>query len=190
MLIVKHSTNNISRIFLTIGLKDFYKLAKCALSVIVAVISGFLFLIGNTGVLSAQPTPSQPNPHETTLSGTLHMYLVTLYGDSLQEINHYRKTRKEGECIAFILKTDKPVDVTPYLSQEEIEFLSDNGTMWQSEFMVVPRWDLPEAVSEKDFATQYANKRIRVTGSLLCPMFGWMNVTLVRMDFTKVEMVE
>lgn len=82
------------------------------------------------------------------------------------------------------------MDMTQYLSQEEIDFLSEDGTTWQSEFMVVPRWDLPESISEKDFASQYANKRVRVTGSLFCPMAGWMNVTLVRMDFTKVELVE
>lgn len=140
----------------------------------------------------AQPT-TQSNtqaPPQITLSGTLHMYLVTLYGDSLQEIDHYRKTHKEGECITFILKTDKPVDMSQYLSQEEIEFLSDNGTTWQSEFMVVPDWEKYESFSEKDFATQFANKRVRVTGSLFCPMVGWQNATLVRMDFTKVEIVE
>lgn len=158
---------------------------KRVLTIIVTAISGFLMLMGVSGSLLAQPTPSQ-----ATLSGTLHMYLVTLYGDSMQEIDHYRKTHKEGECITFILKTNKPVDMTPYLSQEEIDFLSEDGTTWQSEFMVVPRWDLPESISEKDFASQYANKRVRVTGSLLCPMAGWMNVTLVRMDYTKVELVE
>lgn len=163
--------------------------AKRTLAVAVTVMTGFFLLIGCFGSISAQTTPSQVTP-QVTLSGTLHMYFVTLYGDSLQEIDHYRKTHKEGECIAFVLKTDKPMDMTQYLSQEEIDFLSEDGTTWQSEFMVVPRWDLPESISEKDFASQYANKRVRVTGSLLCPMAGWMNVTLVRMDFTKVELVE
>ena len=129
-----------------------------------------VFVTLGVGTLHAQSTTQAPA--QATLSGTIHTYLVTLYGDSLQEIDHYRKTHKKGECITFILKTDKPVDVTPYLSQEEIEFLSNNDTIWQSEFMVVPRWDLPESISEKDFATQYANKRIRVTGSLLCSMAG------------------
>ena len=159
-----------------------------SLSIAVAALFLMFVIMANTGPLHAQSTTQ--SPVETTIEGTLHMYHVILYGDSLQEIDHYRKTGKEGECITFILKTDKPVDMTPYLSQEEIEFLSDNGTTLQSEFMVVPRWDLPESISEKDFASQYANKRVRVTGSLLCPMAGWMNVTLVRMDFSKVEVVE
>ena len=149
-------------------------LTLVVLLVVVLSIAG-LFVFSRTNLLSAQPASPQISPQDSTLvtlSGTVHMNLVTLYGDSLQEIDHYRKTHKEGECITFILKTDKPVDMTPYLSQEEIEFLSNNDTIWQSEFMVVPRWDLPESISEKDFATQYANKRIRVTGSLLCSMAG------------------
>lgn len=154
------------------------------------VLSSALMITGISGTLNAQPTPSQSTSHEVTLSGTLHMYHVTLYGDSLQEINHYRKTHKEGECIAFILKTDKPVDMTPYLSQDEIEFLSDNGSIWQSEFMVVPDWEMFESFSYEAFAAQFAHKRVRVIGELFCPMAGWQNATLVRMNFTKVELVE
>ena len=145
-------------------------------------------IMANTSALHAQTTTQ--SSAQVTLSGTLHMYYVTLYGDSLQEINHYRKTHKEGECIAFILKTDKPVDMTPYLSQDEIEFLSDNGSIWQSEFMVVPDWEMFESFSYEAFAAQFAHKRVRVIGELFCPMAGWQNATLVRMNFTKVELVE
>lgn len=81
--------------------------------------------------------------------------------------------------------------MTPYLSQEEIDFLSDNGTIWQSEFMVVvPDWEVFESFSNEAFAAKFAHKRVRVTGSLFCPMAGWQNVTLVRMDFSKVEVAE
>ncbi len=144
--------------------------------------------MANTRTLHTQPTTQ--SPRETTIEGTLHMYHVTLYGDSLQEIDRYRKTHKEGECITFILKTDKPVDVTPYLSQEEIDFLSEDGTTWQSEFMIVPDWEVFESFSNEAFAAKFAHKRVRVTGSLFCPMAGWQNVTLVRMDFSKVEVAE
>jgi len=142
------------------------------------------------GVSNLHAQSTTQSPAQATLSGTLHMYLVTLYGDSLQEIDHYRRTHKEGECITFILKTDKPVDMTPYLSQDEIEFLSDNGSIWQSEFMVVPDWEMFESFSYEAFAAQFAHKRVRVIGELFCPMAGWQNATLVRMNFTKVEMVE
>jgi hypothetical protein len=149
-------------------------------------------VIAGSGTMYAQSTiqSTTQSPSEATLSGTLHMYLVTFYGDSLQEIDHYRKTHKEGVCITFVLKTDNPMDMTPYLSQEEVEFLSDNGATWQSEFMVVPDWEKFGPFSEKDFAAQYAHKRVRVMGSLFCPMAGWMNVTLVRMDFSKVEVLK
>ena len=160
---------------------------------LVTAIIGFTMLIlglfavcNNT--LHAQSTTQ--SSAQTTLSGTLHIYLVTNYGEGLQEIDHCRQPRKEGECITFVLKTDKPVDMTSYLSQEEIEFLSDNGTIWQSEFMIVPDWEKYKSFSEKDFAARFANKRIRVTGSLFCPMAGWQNATLVRMDFSKVEVAE
>ena len=159
-----------------------------SLSTAVAALFLMSVIMVNTSALHAQSTTQ--SPAQATLSGTLHMYLVTLYGDSLQEIDHYRKTHKEGERITFILKTDKPVDMTPYLSQEEIEFLSDNGTMWQSEFMVVPDWEVYSSFSNETFAAEYAHKRVRVTGSLFCPMAGWRNATLVRMDYTKVEVVE
>ncbi len=56
--------------------------------------------------------------------------------------------------------------------------------------MVVPDWEKYESFSEKDFAAQYSHKRVRVTGSLFCPMAGWQNVTPVRMDFSKVEVTE
>jgi len=168
--------------------ESFCYICSQTLSATIAAVFLLSVIMVNSGTLHAQSTSR--SPVETTIEGTIHTYLVTLYGDSLQEIGHYRKTHKEGECIAFVLKTDKPMDMTQYLSQEEIDFLSEDGTTWQSEFMVVPRWDLPESISEKDFASQYANKRVRVTGSLFCPMAGWMNVTLVRMDFTKLEVVE
>lgn len=134
--------------------------------------------------LSAQ-TPVPP----VTIEGKVSMYLVSEYGDNMQKVDHLSNIG-EGSFVAFILKTDKPMDMSPYLSQEEIEFLSDNGTTWQSEFMVVPDWEKYESFSEKDFAAQFANKRVRVTGSLFCPMAGWQNVTPVRMDYTKVEVVE
>ena len=54
-----------------------------ALTFIVVAISGLFLLMGHSGILCAQPTPSQSTPQEAILSGTLYMYLVTLYGDSL-----------------------------------------------------------------------------------------------------------
>ena len=67
------------------------------------------------------------------------MYMVTRYGDSLQEIDRYRRTNREGEYVAFILKTDEKLDLEQYLDKEGIEALKDYaGTTLQSEFMIVP----------------------------------------------------
>lgn len=130
------------------------------------------------------------SPPQTTLSGTLHLYLVTNYGEKMQEVDRYRETG-EGSMIACILKTDKKIDMTQYLDKEGIEALKDYaGTTLQSEFMIVPDWEVFESFSYKDFAAKYANKRIRVTGTLFFPMGGWQNVTPVRMDFSKVELTE
>lgn len=45
----------------------------------------------------------------------------------------------DGECLAFVLKTDTPVDVSPFLDRDELQALVDiEGTVMQSEFMLVP----------------------------------------------------
>ncbi len=158
---------------------------KRALSVIITAMTGFLLLIGCLGTLSAQPSLSQP-----TIEGTLHLYLVTNYGEKMQEVDRYRETG-EGSMIAFILKTDKKIDMTQYLDKEGVEALKEYcGETLQSEFMIVPDWEVFESFSYKDFAAKYAHKRIRGTGTLFFPMAGWQNVTPVRMDFSKVEVTE
>lgn len=125
-----------------------------------------------------------------TLSGTLHMYLVTNYGEKMQEVDRYCKTG-EGSMIAFILKTDKKIDMTQYLDKEDLESLSDYaGTTLQSEFMIVPDWETFESFSNEAFAAKFAHKRVRVTGSFFYPDGGWQNLTPVRMDFSKVEVLE
>ena len=135
--------------------------------------------------LSAQ-TPMHP----VTIEGKMYLYLVTDYGEKMQEVDRYRKTG-EGSMIAIILKNDERIDMTQYLDKEDVEALKDYaGTTLQSEFMVVPDWEVFESFSNEVFAAQFANKRVRVTGSFFYPDGGWRNVTPVRMDFTNVEVVE
>jgi len=158
---------------------------KRALSVVITAMTGFLLLIGCIGTLSAQPTLSQP-----TIEGTLHLYLVTNYGEKMQEVDRYRETG-EGSMIAFILKTDKKIDMSQYIDKEDVEALKDYaGTTLQSEFLVVPDWEVFESFSYKDFAAKYANKRIRVTGTLFFPMAGWHYITPVALEFGRVEVTE
>ena len=103
---------------------------------IVATLFSVPSLFGQTVLQSGIHTIS--SVQEATLSGTLHLYLVTNYGDKMQEVDRYRETG-EGSMIAFILKTDKKIDMTQYLDKEGIEALKDYaGPTLQSEFMLVP----------------------------------------------------
>lgn len=146
-------------------------------------------MMANTGPLHAQSIIH--SPPQVTLSGTLTMFKVTRYGDSLQEIDRYRKTTKEGEYVAFILKTDKKQDMSQYLDKEDLESLIEYaGETKQSEFMLVPTFELAESFSGMDFAARYANRRVRVTGTFFFPMAGWHYVTPVAMEYSRVEEVE
>ena len=134
--------------------------------------------------LSAQTTA------QVTLEGTIIMYKVTLYGDSLQEVDRYRRTTKEGEYVAFILKTDEKLDMAQYLKGDELAPLLEYGETMQSEFLMVQDFESDKPFSGKDFAARYANKRVRVTGTLFFPMAGWHYVTPVAMEYSRVEVVE
>lgn len=160
---------------------------KYLFQVVVFVISSILStsLLFNPITLNAQ---TQPSP-QVTLEGTLSMYMVTRYGDSLQELDRYRRTTKEGEYVAFILKTDEKLDMTQYLKGEELAPLLEYGETMQSEFLMVQDFESDEPFSGKDFAAQYANKRIRVTGSLFFPMASWHYVTPVAIEYSGVELV-
>ena len=140
--------------------------------------------VGNAANLSAQ------SPPQVTLEGTITMYMVTRYGDSLQEIDRYHRTTKEGEYVAFILKTDEKLDMAQYLDGDGLASLIEYGESMQSEFLMVQDFESDEPFSGKDFAAQYANKRVRVTGTLFFPMAGWHYVTPVAMEYSRVEVVE
>jgi hypothetical protein len=120
--------------------------------------------MANSSTLHAQSTTQ--SPPQVTLEGTITMYMVTRYGDSLQEIDRYRKTTREGEYVAFILKTDEKLDMAKYLKGDELAPLQEYGETMQPEFLMVQDFESNEPFSGKDFAAQYANKRVRVTGTL------------------------
>ena len=158
--------------------------------VVVSVISCILpiLLLFKPSILSAQPTTQTSS--QVTLEGTITMYKVTRYGDSLQEIDRYRRTTKEGEFVAFILKTDEKLDMAQYLEVDELAPLLEYDETMQSEFLMVQDFESNEPFSGKKFAAQYANKRVRVTGTLFFPMAGWHYVTPVAMEYSRVEVVE
>ena len=166
----------------------YHRQPKYFLLVLTVIVLLFGLIVGNSANLSAQP--STQSPPQVTLEGTLTMYMVTRYGDSLQEIDRYRKTTKEGEYVAFILKTDEKLDMAKYLKGDELAPLLEYGETMQSEFLMVQDFESDKPFSGKDFAAQYANKRVRVTGTLFFPMAGWHYVTPVAMEYSKVEVVE
>ena len=160
------------------------QMKNIVVTIVVVAITIVLAVCNNS--LSAQATSTQ-----ATIEGTLHMYLVTNYGEKMQEVDRYRKTG-EGSMIAFVLETDQKIDMSQYLNKEDIQALKEySGTTLQSQFVMSPDYSIYEtALFGKDFADMYANKRVRVTSTLFFPDGGWQNVTPVRMDYTKVEVVE
>ena len=127
----------------------------------------------------------------TTLSGTFHLYYVSEYGDKISEVDSCRLAAGDGEYLAFVLKTDKPVDVSPFLDRDELQALVDiEGSVMQSEFMLVPDQDLFETISWRDYAERFAHKRVCVSGTLFFPMAGWHYITPMALEFSKVEVAD
>lgn len=156
---------------------------------IVATLFSVPSLFGQTVLQSGIHTIS--SVQEATLSGTFHLYYVSEYGDKISEVDSYRLAVGDGECLAFVLKTDTPVDVSPFLDRDELQALVDiEGTVMQSEFMLVPDQNLFETISWRDYAEQFAHKRVRVSGTLFFPMAGWHYITPVAVEFGRVEVLE
>lgn len=104
-----------------------------------------------------------------------HPYCQTIY--------EYQETDFDNTYLAFVVETDKRLDVTSYLTDSEEDLLDSS---FQTAFMVVPRFQY----SGRDFAAKYANKRVRATGSLYVPGGGWRNATVVVMDLRSIELVD
>ena len=130
--------NNVTMETISIVKKDcqsrqFGSLTIITSTITFSAIAIILLFSSYFATLSAQ-TPMHP----VTIEGKMYLYLVTDYGEKMQEVDRYRKTG-EGSMIAFILKTDEKIDMTQYLDKEGIKALKDYaGTTLQSEFLVVP----------------------------------------------------
>ena len=146
--------------------------------------------------------------NEVTIEGVLRMYLldnmgggsVTYYTDKdgnvinavgeddpmhpyCQTIYEYRETDFDNTYLAFVVETDKRLDVTPYIENEDKDNLE---SLLRSAFMVVPKFQY----MEREFANKYANMRVRARGTLYVPWGGWRNATPVVMDLRSIELVE
>ena len=81
--------------------------------------------------------------------------------------------------------------MSPFLDRDELQALVDiEGTVMQSEFMLVPNQALFETISWSDYAERFARKRVRVTGTLFFPMAGWHYITPVALEFSRVVVAE
>lgn len=176
------------------GFSYYYRMYSSRIKSMEIFMMVVLFIFNYTTInVQAQTTSSQylnQVASEVTIEGALTMYMVTRYGDEIQAIDSYRKTTGEGEFVAFIVKTDKRMDMGRYLDGEELEALRENNETMQSEFLIVPNWEVIKPFSEKDFAAQFANKRVRITGTFFFPWAGWHYVTPVAMEYTKIEVKE
>ncbi len=155
--------------------------------------------------IAGEPNNAKLSENEAVIEGVLKMYLLdnmsdgstTYYTDTegnveyvsveekgsySQVINKYRNT-SENEYIAFVVETDNKIDVKQYLSDDDLELFDKTV---QSEFMVVPNFQF----SGEHFAAKYANKRVRVKGTLYVPMAGWRNVTDVVMNLSEIMLVD
>ena len=133
---------------------------------------------------------------EITVEGFLSMYLVAEYGESIRKLDRYQKPSAEGEFVAFVLKTDEPLDmsrlakVEDELDRELMTALVELGETLQSEFLMVRKFDSDVPFSGSDFAARYAHKRVRVTGSFFLPVAGWHYITPAALEYSRVEVVE
>ncbi len=117
-----------------------------------------------------------------TIEGVLKMYYIDVYGDG-KVVNTYQETDWYNTYLAFVIEPSKPFDVRPYVSASELE----NVPPMQRQFMIYPNF---KNLTARAFAQKYANKRVRVTGTLYVPGGGWRNMTEVVMDMTKIELVK
>lgn len=119
---------------------------------------------------------------EVTIEGVLNMHLLdNNFNDNI--IYQYQKTDWVNNYVAFVVSSNKSINVLPYLEEGDEELIDDE---YQSSFMVVPEFKY----NEKDFADKYANNRVRATGTLYVVGGGWRNATFVIMKLRSIELLD
>lgn len=147
---------------------------------------------------------------KVTIEGVLRMYLlnssgggsVTYYADAegnvinaigeedldnpyCQIIYEYRETDFDDTYLVFVVETDKAIDVNPYIEDAIVwEGLLPN----QSAFELSLSQEL--GFSGRDFASKYANKRVRASGTLYAVVAGWRHATAVGMYLDEIKLLE
>lgn len=131
--------------------------------------------------LSMPEETSHYSSSKFSIDGLLKMYIINTNGELKPKVATY-DIDDNSASIVFILDADKALDVTPYL--KEGQELLDNKI--QSSFMIVSDFN----GSKRDFATKFAYKRVRVSGTLHVPMAGWRNTTDIALNLTSINLCD
>ena len=125
---------------------------------------------------------------QVAIEGVLRMYLLNNSGEE-RRISEYYEADLFREYVAFVVETDGNMDVRPYLDDEESEMLDE---YYHSAFMIVPKnFKKPSEgiYTLRDFASKYANKRVRAVGTFYVQIAGWRNKTPVIMNLKEISLV-
>lgn len=133
--------------------------------------------------LSTTESSSQfvANSKQVTFDGVLKMYLVDSDLNS-RVVSDYRETDGMNNALTFVITLPNKINIVPYLEPGEDDLIS---SPYQSAVMVLPQF----TYSSREFAAQYANKRVRVSGNLYAPGGGWRNSTDVVMQMHSIELL-
>lgn len=119
---------------------------------------------------------------EVTIDGILKMHLLDNdWNDNV--ISQYRETDWVNNSVAFVVNSEKSINVLPYLEEGDADFIDDEH---QSSFMVLPEFKY----NGREFADKYANKHVQATGTLYAPGGGWHNATVVVMRLRSIKLLE
>lgn len=133
-----------------------------------------LSLIGSRSTICAQSK-------EIVIEGVLKMHLLDNQGN-IKTVSQYRKTDYMNNYLAFVIETNRAIDVRPYLDEEEEEWLNKTR---HTKFMIGQGFQ-----HGAEFAKKYANKRVRVKGKIYVPGGGWRNATEVVMGLKDIQLVD
>lgn len=136
----------------------------CALSSVASPVFAGLLQDSQT----SNPTSSiKQSGSRLVIEGVLKMCVLDVYGEG-GYVNQFRETDFDHTYFAFVVTTDKALEIAPYLSQGDLEWLA--GDTKQSRFMIIPNG----LGSDQEVANRFGNKRVRIqVDSLSVALAGW-----------------
>ncbi|MBO4307859.1 MAG: hypothetical protein J5848_06075 [Bacteroidales bacterium] len=129
--------------------------------------------------------PVAPGDEKTmTVEGVVQMWIVNAYGDDDNDpiVSEWRETDSDNEFLNFVVHTDKPINITQYVDPDEI--FDDLDVC--SDF-TLRSYDKPMG---KDFASAYANHRVKVTGTVSISQAGWRNTPPVLFEIKSITIID